>query len=90
MNEMGIDNVIIVDSPDKPDSWKNIVNLKFYDIVSKEDFMEMIEENKLSKSVSGILHMGACSDTTQKERILFCLKNNYHYTKKYRSVGYQK
>lgn len=80
MNEMGIENIIVVDSPDKPDSWKNILNLKFYDIVSREDFIRMLNENKLGKSVSGILHMGACSDTTEKNA-RFLLENNYHYTK---------
>ncbi|MCX7705943.1 MAG: ADP-glyceromanno-heptose 6-epimerase [bacterium] len=81
LNEMGIDTIIIVDSPDKPDSWKNIANLRFYDIVSKEDFLTIVEKNALKKSISGILHMGACSDTTEKNAS-FLLENNYQYTKK--------
>lgn len=81
MNEMGIENIIIVDSPDKQDSWKNIVNLKFSDIISKEDFIIAVEKNTFSRCVSGILHMGACSDTTEKNSA-FLLGNNYHYTKK--------
>lgn len=81
MNEQGIDKIIIVDSPDKKDSWKNLVKLKFYDIISKEEFLHSIENNRFKNSVSGILHMGACSDTTEKN-VSFLLETNYQYTKK--------
>ncbi|MCM8816778.1 MAG: ADP-glyceromanno-heptose 6-epimerase [Candidatus Omnitrophica bacterium] len=81
MNEIGIENIIVVDTPDKPDSWKNIANLKFCDIVSTYEFLRILEKNTLKKSVSGILHMGACSDTTEKNAA-FLLENNYEYTKK--------
>ncbi|MCM8814463.1 MAG: ADP-glyceromanno-heptose 6-epimerase [Candidatus Omnitrophica bacterium] len=80
MNQMGIDNIIIVDSPGRQDSWKNLLNLKFEDILSKDYFIHKIEQNKFKNSICGILHMGACSDTTESNTG-FLLDNNYQYTK---------
>ena len=81
MNNSGIDNLIIVDSPSTNNSWKNLVNLKFADIIDKNTFIKKIEENKINYLIEGIIHMGACADTTEN-RVDYLLENNFQYTKK--------
>ncbi|HXK45203.1 MAG TPA: ADP-glyceromanno-heptose 6-epimerase, partial [bacterium] len=81
LNEMGIDDIIVVDIPGQSESWKNLVNLKFADIFDRDEFILKLEKGTFNGCISGILHMGACSDTTEKD-FSFLLENNYHYTKK--------
>jgi len=81
LNEQGIENIIIVDSFNGQDSWKNLVNLRFLDIVHSDSFIQSLEQDKFKDSIAGILHMGACSDTTEKNTA-FLLENNYRYTKR--------
>jgi ADP-L-glycero-D-manno-heptose 6-epimerase len=81
LNEKGINDILIVDSPGKSDAWKNVVNLRFLDIIGKDEFIKKIENNEFKNSICGILHMGACSDTTEKD-VNFLLENNFQYTKK--------
>ncbi len=80
MNNAGIDRIIVVDSPSN-NSWKNLVNLRFADIIDKNTFMRNIEENKFGNSIEGIVHMGACSDTTEGNAE-YLMENNFQYTKK--------
>lgn len=81
MNNSGMDNLIIVDSPSTNNSWKNLVNIRFADIIDKNTFIKKIEENKINYLIEGIIHMGACADTTEN-RVDYLLENNFQYTKK--------
>jgi len=78
-NSRGIDDILIVDELGKTEKWRNLVNLKFADFVHKDDFISQIEMGQLD-NIDGIIHMGACSDTTQTDAD-FLLWNNYEYTK---------
>lgn len=80
MNNHGIDNILIVDSKSANSSWKNLVNLRFADIMDKNTFIRKIEENKFENSIEGIIHMGACTDTTESN-VDYLLENNFQYTK---------
>lgn len=81
MNNQGIDNILIVDSQSPDSSWKNLVNLRFAEIIDKNIFLRKIEENKFEHSIEGIIHMGACTDTTESN-VDYLLENNFQYTKK--------
>ncbi len=81
MNGSGIDNLLVVDSQSAGNSWKNLVNLRFADIIDKNVFLKNIEENKFEHSIEGIIHLGACTDTTESN-VDYLLENNFQYTKK--------
>ncbi|MFN4196515.1 MAG: ADP-glyceromanno-heptose 6-epimerase [Caldimicrobium sp.] len=80
LNEKGEDQIVIVDHLLQGSKWKNLVGLKFKDYVDREDFLELIEKEKL-KDIKAIIHLGACSDTTVKD-LHFLYKNNYQYSQK--------
>jgi ADP-L-glycero-D-manno-heptose 6-epimerase len=80
LNREKIDNVIIVDHLGTVEKWKNMVNLRFEDYVHKDDFYEMICEDSLPFDVTAIIHMGACSSTTERD-CDYLWENNYLYTK---------
>jgi ADP-L-glycero-D-manno-heptose 6-epimerase len=72
-------NIIIVDNLKK--NQKNIKKLKFKDYFDKNDFIELVERNKINIKINCIIHLGACSDTTENnwDYLKF---NNIYYTKK--------
>ena len=80
LNQEGFDEIVIVDCLGTSDKWKNLVNLRFEDYIHKEDFYQMICEDLLPFDVTAIVHMGACSSTTERDADYLC-ENNHLYTK---------
>ncbi len=80
LNKNGRKDIIIVDNLGTSESWKNLVNLEYSDFISKNDFITQLEENKL-KDIELILHIGACSSTTEKDAA-YLMENNFRYSKR--------
>ena len=80
LNKRKVTDILVVDQLGCDQKWKNLRNLSFADYVEKDDFLEMVIEDKLDGSIEAVLHLGACSDTTETNAS-YLLKNNYEYTK---------
>ena len=80
LNQEGINDIVIVDSLGTDDKWKNLVNLRFADYIHKDDFLRLICDDRVPFDVSAIVHMGACSSTTERDAD-YLWNNNYLYTK---------
>jgi len=80
LNKRQITDILVVDELGTDQKWKNLRNLSFADYVEKDDFLEMVIEDKLNSSVESVFHLGACSDTTETNAS-FLIKNNYEYSK---------
>jgi len=80
MNKRQITDILVVDELGTDPKWKNLRNLSFADYVEKDDFLEMLIEDKLDSSVKTVFHLGACSNTTEANAS-YLIKNNYEYTK---------
>jgi len=79
LNQMGEDNIVIVDTLGTNEKWKNLVGLKFNDIFTKQDFIKRILEENVPFDVEAMIHMGACSSTTEQDGD-YLLNNNYRYS----------
>ena len=80
LNQMGVDNVWIVDTLGTDDKWKNLPGLKFTEILSPEEFVESIDHNGgLPDEAESVIHMGACSSTTERDAA-YLLRNNYEFS----------
>lgn len=79
LNELKTDNIVIVDRLGESEKWKNLVGLKFADIYHKDEFLDLVLEDSLPFEVEAILHLGACSSTTEKDAD-YLLYNNYKYS----------
>jgi ADP-L-glycero-D-manno-heptose 6-epimerase len=77
LNQLGYNNIIIVDRLDESEKWKNLVPLKFEDYVDADDFIDEMGEHD---EFDVIFHLGACSSTTEKDSG-FLMHNNVEYTK---------
>jgi len=80
LNKRQIADILVVDELDSDEKWKNLRNLSFADYVEKDDFLEMVLENKLSPPIEAVFHLGACTSTTETNAS-YLIKNNYEYTK---------
>jgi ADP-L-glycero-D-manno-heptose 6-epimerase len=80
LNNRGVNNVLVVDQLGCDDKWKNLRNLSFTDYIEKDDFLKMVLDNRVPGHVDAVLHIGACSDTTETNAS-YLIKNNYEYTK---------
>jgi ADP-L-glycero-D-manno-heptose 6-epimerase len=81
LNQEGIDNIVIVDSLGTDDKWKNLVNRRFVDYIHKDEFLQMICADQVPFETSAIVHMGACSSTTERDAD-YLWENNYLYSRK--------
>ncbi len=80
LNKRQITDILVVDELGTNHKWRNLRNLSFADYVEKDDFLEMVIEDKLDSSVESVFHLGACSDTTETNAS-YLIKNNYEYSK---------
>ncbi|MCJ7729030.1 MAG: NAD-dependent epimerase/dehydratase family protein, partial [Sedimentisphaerales bacterium] len=79
LNSRGITDILVVDQPGC-EQRQNLTNLSFADYVEKDNFLDMVVENKIAPPVEAVFHMGACTSTTETN-ISYLEKNNYEYTK---------
>ena len=79
LNARGEEELILVDELGKDEKWKNLVGLRYEDIVSPEEFLGLIEDGAFADARS-VIHLGACSSTTEKDAD-YLLRNNYQYTR---------
>ncbi len=80
LNQAGIDNIWIVDSLGHSLKWKNLLALRFEEYFHKEDFLKKVLEKSLPTKMDAIIHMGACSSTTETNADYF-MQNNYYYSR---------
>ena len=80
LNAEGIDDILIVDELSESDKWKNLLNSRFVDYLHKDQFLQMVRKNAMPFMISTIVHMGACTSTTERNAD-YLMENNYRYTR---------
>lgn len=77
LNDLGHDNLLLVDDLKEGEKWKNLVGKQFVDMVSKEKIFDWLKNRE--GEIDAIVHLGACSDTTAVEAD-YLLENNFRFT----------
>ena len=78
LNQLGETDILVVDRLDTTDKWKNLAPLKFADYLDADDFLQNLDN---FKDTQIILHLGACSATTERDA-RFMMRNNFEFTKR--------
>lgn len=65
LNDRGVSNIYIVDHIASTEKWMNIRNKNYIAYIPREDFLNRLEAGDFD-DVSAVIHMGACSSTTEK------------------------
>jgi ADP-L-glycero-D-manno-heptose 6-epimerase len=79
LNEKGIKDIWVVDQIDHPEKQENLNPLVFDRLIGIDDFLKDVLAKKFPQC-DAILHMGACSSTTETDES-FLTKNNFEYTR---------
>lgn len=79
LNQLGKNNIIIVDRLGSDEKWKNLVPLNYADYFDKFEFIEKVVNDEIDYEIEAIIHMGANSATTEKDAD-HLMENNYKYT----------
>ncbi len=79
LNDLGLDNLLLVDNIEKTDKWKNLQQKRFADFISIEALFPWLEGRP--SDVQAFIHLGACSDTLETNGD-YLMENNYRFTVK--------
>lgn len=82
LNDEGVKDVIVVDDLRDADDprRKNLDGKSYRELIHKRELLDRVRTGVLGSDVRAIVHMGACSDTTEKDE-KYLLENNYEYTR---------
>lgn len=76
LNKQGERDITAVDVLRKNDKWKNLRGLDFDDYLDRNQLPAFLQNKK---NVRALVHMGACSSTTEQDAA-YLMENNYRYT----------
>jgi ADP-L-glycero-D-manno-heptose 6-epimerase len=79
LNQRGHQRILAVDRLDRSDKWRNLVPLRFDDYLEADALAGKIDRNLLD-DVRTIIHLGACSSTTETDG-RYLAENNFGYTR---------
>lgn len=77
LNRLGYSDILIVDQLVESHQFRNLIGLKYIDILDPQDFMM---QKHLYNKAEMIFHMGANTDTTEYDSTLM-MSQNYTYSK---------
>jgi ADP-L-glycero-D-manno-heptose 6-epimerase len=77
LNDLGYEEIGIVDHLGDSDKWKNLVGKRFRSIIEKHQFFEWLDGRE--SEIAAFIHLGACSSTVERNAS-YLLENNYHFS----------
>jgi ADP-L-glycero-D-manno-heptose 6-epimerase len=77
LNDKGFTQLLLVDDIKKTQKWKNLLNKKCVDLISRHDLFKWLEGRE--DSIQAFIHLGACSDTTETDGD-YLMETNFRYT----------
>jgi len=82
LNDLGEQGLLIVDqNAKKSPKWRNLEKRQFRDCLESDVFLSRLEKNEWRGEIKAIFHMGACTDTTERD-VAYLQKNNFEYTRR--------
>jgi len=81
LNDRRREDILVVDHLGSSEKWKNLVGLRFSDYMDRSQFIEALEGGKFGGEIEAIIHLGACSSTTETDAN-YLMENNYRYTRR--------
>ncbi len=80
LNKAGRKDIIAVDHLGSSEKWRNLRTLRFTDYFEKDEFRRDISDGVVNYPVEAVIHLGACSATTELDAS-YLADNNFAYTK---------
>jgi ADP-L-glycero-D-manno-heptose 6-epimerase len=79
LNRRGCERIVIADFLESSEKWRNLAPLAFEDYLEADDLLPRLGSKGLGR-FDLVLHMGACSSTTERDAA-YLARNNYQFTR---------
>jgi ADP-L-glycero-D-manno-heptose 6-epimerase len=79
LNRRGCERIVIADFLETSEKWRNLAPLAFEDYLEADDLLARLGSKSLGR-FDVVLHMGACSSTTERNAS-YLVRNNFQFTK---------
>ena len=79
LNRRGLDRIVVADRLGRDGKWRNLAPLAFEDYLEADDLLPRLERHALGR-FDCVLHMGACSSTTEADAS-YLARNNFEFSK---------
>ncbi len=79
LNRQGCEHIVVCDRLGPDEKWRNLTPLRFANYIEADELLPRLQNGALGK-FDLILHLGACSSTTERDAG-FLIRNNYEFTK---------
>ena len=77
LNQRGLDNILVVDRLGSDEKWRNLVPLRYADYMDADELQQRMQRRDASlQGITSVLHLGACSATTERDAA-YLMRNNY-------------
>jgi len=81
LNRAGHDDIVACDRLNRSEKWRNLAPLRIHDYIDADALLERLETRTgTCAGISTILHLGACSSTTEDDSA-YLMRNNFEFTK---------
>ena len=84
LNDAGKKDIVIVDDLQESEKWKNLRGKQYTTYINKEEFYNVLHNSDhflSDQSITAVIHMGACSDTTEQDMDYLWI-NNIDFSKR--------
>lgn len=85
LNRRGCERVVVADFLETSEKWRNLAPLTFEDYIEADELLARLASKALGR-FDLVLHMGACSATTERNAA-YLVRNNYQFTKELASCS---
>ena len=79
LNRQGRADLILCDRFGSNQKWKNILGLCYNCFIHQDGLFDFLLKNPMAKEITDVIHLGACSDTTQAD-MDYLFENNVNYS----------
>lgn len=80
LNQQGVEKIVVADFLGSDNKWQNLTPLAFERYLEASELLPALESNRLG-SFDLVLHMGACSSTSERDAS-YLVSNNYEFTRR--------
>jgi len=80
LNRQGYTDIVVVDNLSTSMKWRNLVGLSYLRYAHKDAFLANLHTLDQEGSIEAVIHMGACSSTTETD-CDYLMRNNLEYSK---------
>ncbi|MDR1857793.1 MAG: ADP-glyceromanno-heptose 6-epimerase [Desulfovibrio sp.] len=74
-------DIIVVDNLGQGDKWRNLAPLRYREYIHKDAFHQFLRRGRMPWPVSCVIHLGACSSTTEANAD-YLMHNNFRYSQR--------